>query len=297
MIAADHLAKLIGQPLGEVCRSSELLAEGLLTAQKLYQSDFVIVFSDVSVEPEAAGVLLEYFPDTNPQPVINLKISEIKATDSTRQGRLPQLFEAASLCRMALPEEMPVFFSMKDPFSLAAMIIGTERFLELIITSPGQAVELLEKVTQKQIYLIDNIISNGYIPFIGAPIASGGLIGRSYFRRFAMPALEKLLGRIPKDNFRCLHICGEIGMLGEELAELNLDLLSFEDWHPELWHDEQQAIPMGFVPTELFMPSRNGNLADAIQHCKSVMPKPYVLSSGCDLPARADKNRVLMMMK
>ncbi|MBU1650969.1 uroporphyrinogen decarboxylase family protein, partial [bacterium] len=247
MIAADHLAVLIKQPLGEVCRRSDLLAEGLLYAQRLYHSDFIIVFSDVSVEPEALGVLLEYFPDTNPQPAMQLKISEIKAFDYTRQGRIPVLLEAASLSSMALPAEMPIFVSMKDPFSLAAMAIGTERFLELMITGAARIVDLLEKVTQCQSYLIDNIVSNNYIPFIGAPIASGGLIGRNYFRRFAMPYLEKLLARIPADNFRCLHICGEIGMLGTELADLNLDLLSFEDWHEAMWKPEQQAIAMGFV--------------------------------------------------
>ena len=69
MIAADHLSFLMGKRIDEMCRSGDLLSEGLLKAQKLYQSDFVVIFSDVSVEVEAMGVELEYFRDNNPHPL------------------------------------------------------------------------------------------------------------------------------------------------------------------------------------------------------------------------------------
>jgi uroporphyrinogen-III decarboxylase len=297
MIAADHLAVLLDEPLGDVCRSGQRLAEGLLQAQKLYRSDFIIVFADVAVEPEAMGVRLEYFPQRNPQPVIHLKISEVGTIRMSASGRIPELFEAAKLCRASLGDNTPIFFSMKDPFSLAAMTVGTELFLEKLITEPQVAFDLLEICTQNQLELINSIIAGGYVPFIGAPIASGGLIGAGYFKRFASPYLMKLLNTASKaGSYRCLHICGEIGMLTDELLELNLDVLSFEDHHASMWEKLTGTIPMGFVPTEFFLRRNAERLKPAVTECKEVLPEPFILSSGCDLPAQAEPELVQMMM-
>ena len=297
MIAADHLASLLNEPLDQVCRSGELLADGLIKAQRLYRSDFIIVFSDVSVEAEAMGVKLEYLPGRNPQPFKHPSWEEIKFTDMEAQGRLPELLCAAGICREQLGGDFPIFFSMKDPFSLAAMVVGTEPFLEKLVLEPEAAFGLLEICCQNQLGLIETILSEGYIPFVGAPIASGGLIGARNFERFALPYLLSLFELAKKmGSFRCLHICGEIGMLAKELASLNLDLLSYEDWQAEMWPLMSDTISMGFVPTDLFQYGDKKSMRDAANRCRSVMPVPYVLSTGCDLPAKAKPELVQRMM-
>ena len=304
MIAADHLAFLLNEPpvralrLDQVCRSGELLAEGLQKAQRLYQSDFIIVFSDVSVEAEALGVKLEYLPGRNPQPVRHLPWEEVRVVDMASRGRLPELFGAARTCRERFGGDSPIFFSMKDPFSLAAMAVGTEPFLEKLVLEPEVALGLLEICRENQLGLIKVILSEGFIPFIGAPIASGGLIGAKNFERFALPYLRPLFDLAEETgSFRCLHICGEIGMLAKELASLNLDLLSFEDWHAEMWPLMPNTISMGFVPTDLFQHGDTKLMREAVSHCKSVMPAPFVLSTGCDLPAKAKPELVQTMMR
>ncbi len=297
MIAADHLAQLLDQPLGDVCRNGRLLADGFLKAQKLYQSNFIIVFSDVSVEPEAMDVKLEYSVDGNPQPIQHVDDSSVKHVDMAAAGRIPQLFEAAALCRAGLDPNLPIFFSMKDPFSLAAMVIGTELFLEKLLTEPEAVTDLLDICTNNQSYLSESIIQAGYIPFVGAPIASGGLIGANYFRRFAAPYLIALFDKISGlGSFRCLHICGEIGMLTDELANLKLDVLSFEDWHDNMFADMPDTIPMGYISTNLFIRSDEETVQDAARQCLETLPEPCILSTGCDLPANADPNLVSAMM-
>lgn len=297
MIAADHLARLLDRPLIEVCKSGRLIAEGLLKARKLYHSDFIIVFADVSVESEAMGVTLEYFHGRNPQPVEHLLWNELKQVDMASRGRLPELFRAAEICCEKLGGDFPIFVSMKDPFSLAAMMLGTESFLEKLVLDPGSVEEVLEICCSNQQQLIVNVISEGYIPFVGAPIASGGLIGEINFRRFALPYLDSLFAEAEKKGFlRCLHICGEIGMLTAELADLKLDLLSFEDWHDEMWPHLPQTIPMGFVPTDLFRNGPAESVSEATSTCRRSLPEPYVLSTGCDLPANANPDLVQVMM-
>lgn len=298
MIAADHLAYLLNQPLADVCRSGQLLAEGLIQAHRRYHSDFIIVFSDVSVEPEAVGVPLEYSPNRNPQPIKPFPSSEVQIKDITSRGRIPDLFLAARICRDQLNSDIPIFFSMKDPFSLAAMTIGTESFLEKVITDVETVVKLLDICTEIQLGFIRKIISEGFIPFIGAPIASGGLIGQRYFHQFAAPFLLRLLNEARKlGSFRCLHICGEIGTLSGELASLQLDILSFEDWHPSMWEQMPGTIPMGYINTDLFVHGSENRVRQDALECLRTMPKPCILSTGCDLPASADPKMVSAMMK
>ncbi len=298
MIAADHLAFLLGKPLAEVCRNGRLLAEGFLRSRRLYGSDFIIIFADVSAEAEALGVSLEYFPDQNPQPVKHLSLHRLQVVDLPSRGRLPELFEAARICRQESGDGFTLFFSLKDPFSLAALALGTDRFLAMLITDPPAAEEALEICRLNQLNLLQAITTEGYIPFFGAPIASGGLIGEGNFRRFAFPHLAALMEEAESGgSFRCLHLCGEIGMLADPLADLRLHLLSFEDWHPQMWERISDTIPMGFVPTDLFVSGDAASLRDAARFCASAMPRPCVLSTGCDLPARANPDLVLEMMK
>jgi MtaA/CmuA family methyltransferase len=297
MIAADHLAHLLDEPLSEVCHSGELLAEGLLKAQQLYGSDFIIVFADVSVEVEAMGVKLEYLPDRNPQPVKQLTWEEIGRVDMTVEGRLPELFHAAEICRQARGGDFTIFFSMKDPFSLAAMTLGTEAFLEKLLLDPDAVERVLEICCRNQQQLMSAVLKAGFIPFVGAPIASGGLIGKRNFRRFALPYLQRLFDMATENgSFGCLHICGEIAMLGSELADLKLDLLSFEDWKEDMWEDLPETIPMGFIPTDLFVRGSAESVREAARTSRGAMLQPYVLSTGCDLPANADPKLVQAMM-
>ena len=85
-------------------------------------------------------------------------------------------------------------------------------------------------------------------------------------------------------------------MLAKELASLNLDLLSYEDWQAEMWPLMSDTISMGFVPTDLFQYGDEKSMRDAANRCRSVMPVPYVLSTGCDLPAKAKPELVQRMM-
>jgi uroporphyrinogen-III decarboxylase len=298
MIAADHLAFLLGTPLGEVCRNGKMLADGFLRAQRMYHSDFIIIFADVSVEAEALGVTLEYFADQNPQPVKPLEIHQLEVVDPSSRGRLPELFEAARICRKEMGDQFTLFFSLKDPFSLAALTLGAENFLGKLITDNAFAEEALEICFASQKKLIRAVLAERYIPFIGAPIASGGLIGEENFRRFALPRLKALLDEAESGgSFRCLHLCGEIGMLTDCLADLRLHLLSFEDWHRRMWDRMSETVPMGFVPTDLFLSGDVGSVRAVTQNCLRVMSKPCVLSTGCDLPARAKPDLVIAMME
>lgn len=298
MIAADHLALLMNKPIADVCRGGKLLAEGLLLARERYHSELLIVFADVSVEAEALGVRLDYYDHSNPSIHDHLDIAEIKSRDITSEGRVPQLLLAAEICRHDLGNEFPIFYSMKDPFSLAALLIGPDQFFEMLVTAPERVRDLLNVCTQIQATLLERVIFSGYLPLVGAPFASGSLIGSKYFALFVKPYLAELYDiATAHQSCCCLHLCGKIDMLASELADLHLDLFSFEDFYPPMWEAMQDTVPMGFIPTEFFLQGSAEKLKAATTRCIQVLPEPMVLSSGCDLPAKADPELVRLMME
>lgn len=298
MIAADHLARLLNQPLDAVCRSGGLLAEGLLTARQLYNPDLLIVFSDIAVEAEALGVELEYSPDRNPHTVNQLDPENVKLIDMPASGRIPELFLAAEICRRETGAHFPIFFSIKDPFSLAALVMGSEPFLFSLLRAPQIARQLLEICCENQLRLVKVICDKGYIPLIGAPISSGSLIGPKWFQGFAQPCLEVLIDRIRKaDSLCCMHICGEVNTLVNQLPQLNLDLLSFEEWHHPLWERMPNTVPMGYIPTDLFTHGNQETVANATRECLRNLPEPFILSTACDIPANAKPELVQRMMQ
>ena len=298
MIAADHLAFLLDRHLIEVNSDADLISEGLLKAYQLYNPDLLIVFADIAVEAEAMGVVLDYPLNGNPHPKTHLTLREAKLTDMASSGRMPELFRAAEIVSRELPSGFPIFFSMKDPFSLAALVQGADDFLASLLLDPEAARELLEICCENQVGLINSICDQGFIPLIGAPMGSGNLIGPDWFARFAKPYVARLFETvIDRNSFRCIHICGEVSSLTESLAELQPDVLSFEDWDAAMWSQLPDTIPMGNVSTFLFTSNDPQPVEKATRKCLVDFSRPCIISTACDLPPKANPVLVKRMME
>jgi uroporphyrinogen-III decarboxylase len=100
-----------------------------------------------------------------------------------------------------------------------------------------------------------------------------------------------------RGSFACLHICGEIANLTPHLSKLKIDLLSFEDASIlSQWRLLPETIPMGYVSTSVFLGADKERVRSATEECRLKMPKPMALSSGCDLPAKANPALVKVFM-
>ncbi|MBT7789008.1 MAG: DUF4445 domain-containing protein [Calditrichaeota bacterium] len=298
MTAADHLAFLLDRPINEVNGNGELIAEGLLKSKEIYNPDFLIVFADISVDAEAMGAEFNFPATSNPNPKRNLDSEQVSTVDMAVSGRIPELFKAAEIVRRETSDGFPIFFSIKDPFSLAAVLIGTDRFLISLQENPESARRLLEKCCLSQIGLVKTICERGFIPLVGAPIASGSLIGPGWFEKFVEPYLSRLFDVISEQNsFRCIHICGEVASLTPSITRLKPDLLSIEEWDTEMWKHLPDTIPMGYVSTFLFNSQDTERVEKATIECLENLPKPCIISTACDLPPKANPVLVKNMME
>jgi len=148
----EHKGFLIGKTPSQICRSSELLVEGLMAEYERYKPDFLTVGIDVyNVEAEALGCKIVYFDDTDDVPGVEdypVKSPEdfekLTIPDPTKDGRMPLYLEAAKEIQKRLGDKIKIRGAITGPFSLASELVGAENFIVLTMQNPQFTVKLMQ---------------------------------------------------------------------------------------------------------------------------------------------------------
>jgi uroporphyrinogen decarboxylase len=296
MVVADHAAKLARRKLGKVVTSADLLAKALLKAYKTYDYDAILVFADTVVEAEALGCKIKIPDNDNPYLVSSPGMSGLKAKAGLNmKSRLPVVLDATRAIVEEVGREVPVFTSLKGPFSLASFLAGTEDFLVRLRSEPLNCRKVLKFALTHQQRYADAIVAAGGIPFIGEPLASGDVISRRDFEDFVMPYLHELIAYVGEAVRPVgLHICGDTSDRIVLMRDTGADILSVDN--VELAFARRKAgndsVLMGNVPTDMIhqgMPEQVTKLAEA---CLKDAGKRFILSSACDIPRDAPAENV-----
>ncbi len=135
----------------------EELVEAILTVQNYYDFDLPILGYDVyNIEAEALGQSLNYRENGSPQQSAQNtlisdssdlpKISLPQNKDELKQtGRFNFILTATDLFQKKT-DTLP-YLQFTSPFSLAARLVGFEKFLTSLLSNPAFAHEVLEKIT------------------------------------------------------------------------------------------------------------------------------------------------------
>jgi len=304
LIAADHAAFLQNKKLRSVLHSADELADALIHAQSLYDCDFMIVFADVYVEAEAMGCQLEYPEDAPPHIVRTCAPESLRATIPQRDGRLPVMLAAAKRVITELGEAIPVFVSIKDPFSAAALACGAEEFFELLISKPALARRAIEISHQNQLRYLEALLEMGANVILGAPMASGGILGEKHFKAFALESIVELLSHIRSaGRLAGLHICGDSDPILAELSRIPVHFVSIESFNVDRWKElisDGQPHPavMGYFPTDLLHRGPVVQIEAEVQgEIASLWGFPHILATACDVPQRCPESQVQTFMK
>lgn len=294
MISADHASTIAGIPLKTILTDHRALIDSYSEFFELYRPDGLILFLDVTLEAEAAGVELHFPDDAPPLSEKFLGFGEIPDVDPEKHGRIPLCLKTLTALVKNWGDTCPVFCSLKDPFSLAANVVGPEEMLVATIESPDAAEKTITQAVKNQLRFIDAIIDQGGIPFIGAPLASGSLISPSTFRRFVERPLVQLMEHIhDQSEISALHICGRIAPLLPVLSELPLDLLSVEGINrSDAEKHLAETVIMGVAGTDVLQMGSPNDCRDEAIRSRQTLPNPCILSTGCDVPQKASIENV-----
>ena len=191
----EHKAWLAGKSPSAVCRNAEYLHAALERELDVYGADMLVVGIDVyNVEAEAVGAEVVYFEDTNDVPAIVAPLIEDAAglerlgvPDPERDGRMPVCLQAAGALAREHGAEMILRGAVTGPYSMAAALAGTERFVMATVEEPAFAARLMAFCAQVTVAFGKAFLARGVEPIVFDSQATPGLASPRIFRQMVMP--------------------------------------------------------------------------------------------------------------
>ena len=140
----EHKAALIGKSPSQVCRNADLLNEALHKELEVYDADMLVIGIDVyNVEAESLGCKVVYFDDSNDcpgivEPIVDgpTALHRLGVPDPERDGRLPVYLGVAQRLAREIGDTIIVRGAITGPYSMAAELIGAEKFVLLTVEDP-----------------------------------------------------------------------------------------------------------------------------------------------------------------
>ncbi|UCF69883.1 MAG: hypothetical protein JSW49_06695 [candidate division WOR-3 bacterium] len=278
MVCADHGALLMNMTLTEVAEDGERIARALRYCYDLYDYDMVLVFTDPYVEAQALGCPVTL----DPYPTLRGPASDHSV------DRTEEIIKAAEILKSEIP--VPVFVSIKGPFTLAAFLGGVEHYLKATMKNEAEATHILQEALHHQLVYLRKLLSLGVDIMIGDPLASSSVISPRAFCKYALPGLQTLVDMAKAGNVRVgVHICGEVAPILEHLDNLSVDILSIENIDVQT-----ETVRMGGVGTDTIL---NGDVERIKSEVNTALGnRPIILSTACDVPPQTDPTSIKTML-
>jgi uroporphyrinogen decarboxylase len=317
----NHGARVAGIPIDEYCQSGELMAQAQQRAWEIYGQDMVVPQSDNYYIAEGFGLEVEHHRDSTPtpkHPLLNVldDIFHLRIPNPQRDGRMPVYLEAIRRLGKIFKGKVAVRAPGTGPFSLAAHLLGTERFLiELLMAdrNPGGPEEralrqLMETTTQALIAFAKASLEAGAdIVQAGDSLASTDMISPQMYEKWAFPFEKKFFSELnpaakPYGAATLLHICGNTTRVLELMADTGAQILEL-DSKVELKTAKakvgQRVCLMGNLnPTGVLL---QGSLAEVENAAKCAISDAgtagFILGSGCEVPVAAPQQNIQAMIR
>ncbi|TAK34905.1 MAG: methylcobamide--CoM methyltransferase MtbA [Chloroflexota bacterium] len=220
--ATLHGALEVGLSLPHYFRSAEAVAEGQLRLQQKYGCDCVLGFSYGAVEAEAFGTEV-LFSDSGPPnagaPVVADWTSalQLEAPDPANSTPLRMVLRAIELMAERIKGQVPIIGVAIAPLSLPAMLLGMDRWMELLLFGPADVhAHVVETSTEFCVrWARAQLAAGADAVALGDPISSATVSTRQEFQERSLPNLQHTIARIG----------GPVALLGVGRLEPMIDLV------------------------------------------------------------------------
>lgn len=296
----QNAACFAGITVREYCLSGKRMAEAQLAYWDEFHHDIIDIENGVAAMAEAVGCEVEY-PENEPpwvaKPAIESleDINKLPDVDPINSPSLVGLIKATKIVSEKLGDTFCVRAeSDQGPFSLAAEIIGEEKFL-MAILDPNQR----EKIKKLLSYAEEQIIkfaraqinAGSHYTLIGDSIAGPDVCSPKVYREYAFPYEKSLVERLRKEGLEIgIHICGDTTVIIEDMVETSA--LYFElDYKVD--RERVRQVTNGKItiigtldPANLLRRGNPEEIASKVREDIMVLGQNgrYILSPGCTLP-------------
>ena len=220
-------------------------------------------------------------------------IAKLKLTDLDADEVINTVKKALRQTKAKIGDQYLVTMTAWGPFTLAARLVGEEAMMKATFKKPAFVEKVIDFATDVLIHLYEPIVADKTLEAISLadPTASGDLISRKQFEKFAVPALKKFTDWARSKGVHTLvHICGNttdrldlFPMTGASCISLDhkTDIAKAR----EALHGKM-CFGGNVDPVKIML---NGTAQDVEAACKEIIEKAgrdggFVLMPGCDIP-------------
>lgn len=207
----EHKGALIGKSPSEICRNPDYLYDGLMRELETYDPDMLVIGIDVyNVEAEALGCKVVYFEDSDDcpgivDPIVDgpSALDKLGVPDPERASRMPLYLEVAERLQRDIGASVIVRGAVTGPYSMAAELIGAEKFVLLTIDDPAFARQVIDFCARVTVEFGKAFLRRGVEPILfdsrATPTLASPRVVRSLllpvYRDYVLPELKAACGR------------------------------------------------------------------------------------------------------
>ena len=304
----ETMSYLVGAGIDEYYFSSEIMFNVEKYIHEKFGSDSVGISTSLRGMAEAMGAEIKYTRNNVAQlakPALKLnEVDNAKLVDIDKDGRLPVILDAVRKVKEGLGDKVSVSASVTGPFSIAAMVLGTENLLIGMIKKPEKVHQLMEVIVENNNRLIKRLVEMGVGIGFPDPVSSTSLISIKQYRKFSLPYFKQNVDYVKKLGGGCgLHICGTSRALWDDIAETGIGAFSLdnvedlEEAKRVLGH--KMGIQGNVPPVEVM---KLGTPHDVLRSARECIrkgwdsPNGFTLTSGCQMPANTPEANMQALM-
>ena len=304
----ETMAPLLNMSIDAYYHSAEMMCQLEEYLFENFRSDEAGLSTTLRGMAEAMGSEIKYYDHNIAQlkkPALTLQdIDSAKLVDVDKDGRLPIILEGLRLVKERLGDKVPISATVTGPFSVAAMVLGTENLLKGMIKKPDKIRQLMEVIAENNNRYIQRLIDMEIGIGFADPVSSTALISPRHYEQFSLPYFQKNVDFIKSQGAGCgLHICGTSRKLWDMLKETGISGFSLDNVESLTEAKEVLGSHMciqGNVPPVEVM--HGGTPWDVLRSAKDCIdqgrdsPKGFVLTSGCQMPPHTPRENMQALM-
>lgn len=222
------------------------------------------------------------------------ELDEFDVEDLAAEPVIQTIWEATERVAQQVGDEVVVTATAWGPFTLGAQIYGVERLMRSAYKAPTEVEKVVDFASRLILRFYQPLLEKGIIELVSLadPTASGDLVSRRHFERFALPPLQKLTAAIRERGGRSLlHICGDTTDKLDLLTETGADCVSIDHkvdltQAREVFREAGKCLAGNVDPVHVLNQGTPEQVREACERCLEVAAEGagFVLMPGCDIP-------------
>ena len=259
---------------------------------------------------EALGTELNYPEDSvsyivKPRLDSFEQVSELGMLDIDKDGRLPIIVEAFERLVDKYGEVRNFGSGLAGPFTTAASLIGTEKFLISTVKNKEGVHRLLQYSTDVIVELCRDLNKRLGIKFmLSEPMGAKNLISKKQFREFFLPYLDQAVRRMNEyQGSTSIHMCGNTRDRWQDIIDTGVSNFWVDNCESLRELKENYGDRIGITgnvpPVDILRNGTPDQIDRCIRQCiedAGDNPNGYTVCPGCTTPVGTTKEQMVMFM-